>query len=136
EAVGTGARVGLQSSDRVVEIGIAADMVLGATGEDEGEPEALGGLGRGGNALDRLLELIEPAGGVPVLDRPADRAGVRRTQDRPCGVVVAVLEVDGHWKARGRGYRADVRLDFVERRPTVGPAERESETGARRRQSL
>ena len=49
--VGAGALVGLQASDRVVEIGAAVQIVLGARSEREREGQRARGFRRGGDAL-------------------------------------------------------------------------------------
>ena len=41
-----------------------------------GKSSALRRFGRGGNALGRVLERVDPVLGVVVLDRAADRAGL------------------------------------------------------------
>ena len=52
EDVGTGAFVGLQARNRVVEIWVAPDVVLGARGEHKREAEGARGLDRRRDALD------------------------------------------------------------------------------------
>jgi len=68
------ALVRLQSRDRVIEIGVASDVVLGACSQQEGEVEAEDSLGRGRDPLGRVLEFVQLPGGVVVLDRSADGA--------------------------------------------------------------
>ena len=51
----------LQARDRVVEVGIASQVVLGAGRESEGEAEPARRLGRGGDPLGGRLEPIERA---------------------------------------------------------------------------
>ena len=51
EHVGAGRLERLQARDRVVEIGVAADVVLGARGQHEREAELARRLGGGGDPL-------------------------------------------------------------------------------------
>ena len=88
--------VGLQARDRVVEVGVAANVVLGPGGEREREAEARRWPRRGGDPLRRMVALVEPARGVEVsIEPPTAPAGAR---DRPRGIrgvrAEAVLEVD------------------------------------------
>ena len=140
EDVGAGPFVGLQARDRVVEVGVAADVVLGARGEHEREAEAAGRLDGGGDPLDRLVEVVEAPRGVVVLDRAADRARLGGAGDARRGVArlgaVAVLEVDGDRQVRRRVEQAHVGDDLVERGVAVRAPEREREPGARRRERL
>ena len=77
EAVGAGPLERLESRDRVVEVRVAAEVVLGPRGEHEREGESPRRLHRSGDPLDRVVEVVEPAGRVVVLDRAADRARLR-----------------------------------------------------------
>ena len=85
EDVGTGLVEGLEARDRVVEIGIAADVVLGAGSERERKAEGVSGFGCGRYPLDRKVEFVDVAARVVVLDRAADRAGFRNPGDRERG---------------------------------------------------
>ena len=139
EDVGARALVGLQASDRVVEIGIAADVVLGACGEREVEVEAARGSDGRRDPLHRHLERVQLAP-VVVLDRGADRAGAGDAGDGARDVLrrgpVSVLEVDRDRQARRPIERAGVLDDLVEGRGAVAPAQREGEPRARARQRL
>ena len=76
--VGAGALVGLQAGDRVVEVGVLAEVVLGARREREREADLRRGLGGRGDPLGRVLDVVDAVLGVPVLDRAAHRARLRR----------------------------------------------------------
>ena len=98
EHVGARALVCLEAGDRVVEVAPATDVVLRPRGEREREADSCRRLGRGGDALSRVRRVVDLAGiRVPVLDRSAHRAGLRRAGDRRGGRLgvapVAVLEV-------------------------------------------
>jgi hypothetical protein len=99
-------------------------VVLGAAGEREREAERMRGLGRGGDAFRGVLERVQLAARVPVLDRAADGARFRDTCDRSCGVLrlppVTVLEIDGDGKRRRAVERPRVLGDLVERRAPSG----------------
>ena len=140
EHVRAGGLEGLEPGDRVVEVGLAPDVVLGARGERERERQRAHRLDRGGHALGRVLQIVEPAGGIPVLDRAADRADFGNTADRlRCRLglgAVAVLQVGRDGEIGRRRQRRDVRGDLVERRAPVRPRQREREAGARRRERL
>src|SRR4029453_8279212 len=58
EDVGAGRLVTLPGRDRVVEVGVAADVVLGPRGEREGEAQAARALHGGRDALDGLAEVV------------------------------------------------------------------------------
>src|SRR5262249_1875301 len=67
--------VGTEAGDRVVDVWIAAQVVLGPGREREGEVERPRRLDRRGKPLDLLVELVEtPCFAVVVLARAADAA--------------------------------------------------------------
>ena len=140
ERVSARGLVGLEAGDRVVQIGIAADVVLGAADEHEREPEPAGGLRGGGDPLGGMAGVVEPAGRVVVLDRAAHGAGLGDPDDRLRGVLrlgaVAVLDVHRDRKIDRVGECAGVRDHLVERRLAVEPTQRERESGARRGERL
>ena len=90
--------VGLQAGDRVIEVGVPPDMVLGPGREREGKVEAARRLTRGGNSLGGALYPIDAVLGVVVLDRAADGARLGDPADRSGGILgtrpEAVLQVD------------------------------------------
>src|SRR4029077_16116719 len=102
--------------------------------------EAADDLDRSCEPLDRLLPLVEPSGGIPVLDRPSDRTrlgdALDRTRDARRVRGVAVLEINGDRKVGGVRELLDVCHDVVERGLPVESSEREREAGARRGQRL
>jgi len=59
--VRTGLLVGLQPGDRVVEIWVAANVVLGAPRDEKREVEKPGGFARGGDAFCRLRDVVDLA---------------------------------------------------------------------------
>ncbi len=106
EDVGAGLLERLEAGDRVVEVGVAADVVLGARGQHEGPAERPGRLHGRRDPLERVPGVVERAGGVPVLDRASRRPACGRPQHRVRGGLglgaVAVLEVGGD-RERSRG---------------------------------
>ena len=87
-----------------------------------------------------MRELIEVPGGIPVLDRTADRAGLGDTSHGRSGLLglgaEPVLQVDGDRQVDRTRKRRDVLHDLVERHVPVQAPEREGKAGARRRQRI
>src|SRR5439155_10607983 len=96
EDIGTRRLERPETSDRVLEIGVPTDVVLRPRGEHERKRESPGRLDRGGDPLDRVVEVVETGVLVVVLDRAADGAGLGDPRDRQRGALrlraVAVLE--------------------------------------------
>src|SRR4051812_39308088 len=140
EDVRAGLLVGLQPRDRVVEIRVAADVVLRAGGQHEREAECASGLRRCRDAFRRMVAVIQLSRRVVILDRAADRSCLGDAGDRRCGcrglVPVAVLEIHGDRQLRGLVERGDVRRDLIERHLAVAAAEREGKARARGRERL
>jgi hypothetical protein len=138
EHVGASAGVRLQTADRVLEVGVAADVVLGARRERERKAQAPRRLGSRDYPLDGVIAVVNLPVGVVVLDRAADRSGRGRPGDGQRRVLrpgaVAVLQVDRDRERGGLIEDADVGSDLVEVDAAVGAPERERETGARTRQ--
>ena len=134
EHVGARRLVGEKPLDRVVEVGVAAEEVLGPPDEHEREVERPRRVHRRRHPLDCVVEVVDAAFGVVVLDRAADRAGLGGAGDRARGVLgrraVAVLEV-GRDRQVGRPVELrDVGGDLVEGEDLVRPPEPEAEPGA------
>ncbi len=110
----------------------SVEVVLGA-GRDH-DPVATGGGHRSRNPLDRVVEGQDPAGGVVVLDRHSDGAGLGEALDG-CGhllrrVAVAVFGIDAERDVDGGGESIDVGHHLVEGHMLVQPAQRGGEPGA------
>ena len=92
------------------------------------------------DALDGMRELVEVTGGIPVLDRTADGAGLGDTSHGLGGVLglgaEPVLQVDGDGQVDRARERPDVLHDLVERHVPVQAPEREGKAGARRRERV
>ena len=105
-----------------------------------GKSSALRRLGRGGDPLDRVAQLVDARIRIPVLDRASDRSRLGRSGDRPGGVLgggpVPVLEVDGDRQRARLVERPGVLGDLVERHVAVEAAEREREAAAGGRERL
>src|SRR5438067_12247890 len=77
--IGPGLLECLQTSDRVVEIRMVADVILGARRQGERKFEPTCRLGGRGDPLGGVMQVVEATGGVVVLDRSADGARVGNT---------------------------------------------------------
>ena len=141
EHVRAGGLVGLQARDRVVEVGVAADVVLRARGQREREAEAARGVGRGGHALDRMVGLVEAR-----RRDPSPRSSRRPRRPRPRARSPSPRR-RARARSRSRGRRRPagrspppalrhVRRQLVERDLAVAAPERERERRARRRERL
>ena len=138
--IGAGPLVGHQAGDGVVEVGVPANVILGSRGERERKAQTLGRLGGRRHSLHRVVELVDPALGVVVLDRPPDGPGLGDPGDGQRGVLglgrVAILQIDGDWKARCLIERPGVLDDLIERGIPVQAPQRERKAGAGARQGL
>jgi hypothetical protein len=98
-------------------------VVLGARGQHEREAQPACRRDRCSNSLGRTLQLVEPAGGIVVLDRRTDSPGLGDARDRvrnaPRIGAVAVFEVDRKRQIGRTIERGNVADDLVERRVTV-----------------
>jgi hypothetical protein len=123
-----------EAGDRVAEIGIAADVVLGSRCQRERKAKPARRLCRRRDPLDRVVQLIDLTGWVVVLDRGADRAHLGDARDRVRRALriraVAVLEVHRHRQLRCPIHGSSVRHHLVKSDPAVEAAEREREPGA------
>jgi hypothetical protein len=117
--------------NRVVEIRVAPDVVLGPRGDDERKVERPRRLDRRHHPLDRVRSLVQASGRVEVLDRASDRPGLCDATNRArCALgrlAVAVLEIDGERQLGGGIESSGVRDHVVESRTAVEPSERERE---------
>jgi hypothetical protein len=104
------------------------------------ETETASGLHRPGDPLRGVLQLVDPAAGVVVLDRAAHGPGLGCPRDRARGIgwigAVAVLEVDRDRKLGRAVEGRRVGDHFVERDAAVASTEGEGEAGARCRERL
>ncbi len=123
-----------QSRDGVVDVGIAADVVLGSRGQRERKPQTPRSIDRGGDSLGGVGQLIQVPIGVVVLDRAADRAGRGDARDRERDAVgvspVAVLEVNRQREISGAVERGRMLDHLVKRDVAVETTEREGHAGA------
>src|ERR671919_633290 len=124
-----------QPLNRVLEVGVAPDVVLRPRREREWERQRARRLDGSCDPFDGVRAFVEVAGGIVVLDRPADRACLGDTLDRPRSVIRVgsepVLEIDGDRKIRRVVECRRMRSDLVEARTSVATAEREREPRAR-----
>ena len=138
--VGAGLLIGLQAPDRVVEVRVAPEVILGTAREREREVERPSRLRGGGDTRCGALGLVEEAAAVPVLDRAADRARLGDPDDRKGGVrglgAVAVFEVHGDGQVGRPVERPRVLGRLVEADLAVRPSQREREPAARARERL
>jgi hypothetical protein len=127
---------GLQPLDRVGEVGVVTDVVLGARRESERKAQSTRGLDRSDDSLGRMRGLIETTRRVEVLDGASDRAGAGCPRDGPChppGIsAVPVLEVDRHREVRRAVEDGGVLDHLVERHRAVQSTECVGESGAGR----
>src|SRR5439155_6846988 len=104
--VGPGFLEGLQTPDRVVEIGSAVEEILRARGEHECEWSRASRLRGGGDALGRVAERVDRLRGIAgcVLDRAAGEARLRGAPDRLRGgfrrIAESLLEIRRHRELR------------------------------------
>ena len=141
EHIGAGALVGLQARDRVVQVGVVAEVVLGARREREREADLRRGLGGRGDPLGRVARCrrCRARGPSPRSSRPTAPASAARVTARAASSgsgPVAVLHVHRDRQVSRRGEHRRVLHHLVERDVAVEPPEREREPGARGRQRL
>ena len=128
---------GREAADRVVEIGPAMQEILRPRGEHERMRRRPRGAHRGGDARDRVVEIMQRAGAIGrrILDRAAAEPGCRGVTHGRGAILrrrpVPVLEI-GRDRQRGRAHDvgpvAD-RLRARHRRLAVPPPEHEGEPG-------
>src|SRR5438309_7753063 len=130
----------LQTSDRVVEIRMIADVVLGARRQGERKFEPTCRLGGRGDPLGGVMQVVEATGGIIVLDRSTDGTNIGNAPDRDRRTLrigaVAVLQVNRNRQIRRLVDGGDVPDHLIQRRLAVETAEGERETRACRRQRL
>ena len=119
EDVGSGLLVGLQPGDRVRQVGVTVQVVLGAGGEHQAARTRVGGLRGRPDAFGRKPEVVDgvlvPAG--EVLDRGTREADLDRQPDglrHPSRLVrEGVLQVGRDRQVRGRDDHRAVHQGFV-----------------------
>ena len=79
---------------------MAANVVLGSGGQRERKGQPARRLGSRRNSLDRVMQLVDAAGGIVVFDGSANGTGFGNALDRerrtPRVRAVAVLQIDRH----------------------------------------
>ena len=111
--VGAGFCVGLKARDRVAQVRVPTEVVLGAGGQHQLHVPGMCRFGGRGDALGRLTDVVQPLfARVPVLDRAAGEPGVEREADGVCdaGSVhgEAVLEIGRDGQLAGAHNRCGV----------------------------
>ena len=113
--VGAGLLERLQAANRVVQVRIAAQIVLGSCRQHERERQSARGFDGGADALDGLVEIEQRLARLAgrILDRAADEAGLGCEPDRRSNdvrrVAETLLEVGGDGDVRRRADRARLR---------------------------
>jgi hypothetical protein len=126
---------GLEARDRVVQIGVATDVVLGPSRQHEREVEAVCRLGGCRDPIRGVGELVDPLARIVVFDRSADgrRPPPRARSPRaaPIGfATVAVLEVDRDGQTDRSVQLLGMLDDLVQCDVAVQATLREGEPGA------
>ena len=140
--VGAGALIGLEPRDRVVEVGAAVQIVLGARGQHQLHRPAVRDLDGRRDSLGRVPELIDRVVAIAreVLDRaarkPCRERPIDRFRDPPRIIGKRVLEIGRDRQVGRPDDRGGVleRLRAADR--SVEPAECGRMTTARRRERL